>query len=477
MEAGSFCGNAGHFLQSLNHGAFVIMPDLKYCNYLMIFGTNFGFGGFQQFVNQLMAKARARGMKLVVFDPLCNNAATHADEWVPLVPATDLAVIIAMQNVIVNELDICDAEYLKHKTNAPYFISDDGRYVREKGSNKPMVWDAAASKATTFDDPAIGDFALDGNYEVNGISCRPCWQMLKESFKDVTPEKASQVSTVPAATIRRIAKEFAEAAKIGATITIDGKQLPYRPVACQYIRSAGTHQKGLHTLWAIDLLQHVVGAVSVPGGAASVAVECHGYEKTGRLNLAVIPNPDDGFVRTAGQWLLPEGWAWPLRGPHKPVPPDLAAVFPCAMDSPGLSLVDRDEVWRKLGIPTEYDVVINYASNAIMNSTNPKDRESFYNKDTLYHRYRYLSKCVQRGLCRHRPARNISSRDDGLDGGPAFLSQPAARTRPPLVLPHHPAGRRTPVQKTPCAGDGQRPPHTAGSGSQGQYVLQHNAQA
>ena len=81
--AGAHCGNAGHFNSALNYSAFVVMPDLKYCNYVMVFGTNFGFGGFQQYANQLMAEAQARGMKLVVFDPVCNNAASHADEWVP----------------------------------------------------------------------------------------------------------------------------------------------------------------------------------------------------------------------------------------------------------------------------------------------------------------------------------------------------------------------------------------------------------
>ena len=42
---------------------------------------------------------------------------------------------------------------------------------------------------------------------------------------------ASKVSEVPAETIRRIATEYAEAAQIGSTITIDGHQLPFRPVA------------------------------------------------------------------------------------------------------------------------------------------------------------------------------------------------------------------------------------------------------
>jgi molybdopterin-containing oxidoreductase family molybdopterin binding subunit len=355
------------------------MPDLTYCNYLIIFGTNFGFGGFMMYANQLMAEAHNRGMRIVVFDPVCNNAASCADEWVPLVPATDGAVAIAMLNVIVNELGIYDAEYLKHKSNAPYLIGPDGRYVRDKDTSKPMVWDVAASKAKAFDDASIGDFALDGAYEVNGVACRPCWQALKESFKDYTPEKAGEVSGVPAATIRRIATEFAEAAKVGATITIAGKQLPYRPVSVMHIRSAGTHQNGMHALWAVDLLHHVVGAVNVPGGAATVSVECHGYSETGRPNMLVAPCPD-GFVRTAGKWIFPQGGPWPLKEPQKPHHADLTDLFVCALDTPIQSAVDRDDVWKKFGISTDYDVLINYATNAAMNGTNPEDRATLFKR-------------------------------------------------------------------------------------------------
>jgi anaerobic selenocysteine-containing dehydrogenase len=377
--AGAHCGNAGHFVGAVNYGAFVLMPDLTYCNYLIIFGTNFGFGGFMMYANQLMAEAHNRGMRIVVFDPVCNNAASCADEWVPLVPATDGAVAIAMLNVIVNELGIYDAEYLKHKSNAPYLIGPDGRYVRDKDTSKPMVWDLAASKAKAFDDASIGDFALDGAYEVNGVACRPCWQALKESFKDYTPEKAGEVSGVPAATIRRIATEFAEAAKVGATITIAGKQLPYRPVSVMHIRSAGTHQNGMHALWAVDLLHHVVGAVNVPGGAATVSVECHGYSETGRPNMLVAPCPD-GFVRTAGKWIFPQGGPWPLKEPQKPHHADLTDLFVCALDTPIQSAVDRDDVWKKFGISTDYDVLINYATNAAMNGTNPEDRATLFKR-------------------------------------------------------------------------------------------------
>ena len=46
-----------------------------------------------------------------------------------------------------------------------------------------------------------------------------------------TPEWAERICDVPAATIRRIAHEFIDHARVGETIEIEGVRLPYRPVA------------------------------------------------------------------------------------------------------------------------------------------------------------------------------------------------------------------------------------------------------
>lgn len=374
--AGSHCGNAGHFINVLQYAAFVVMPDWKYCNYEIVFGTNSANGGFQQFATKMSAEARRRGMKLVVFDPVCNNAASKADEWVPIVPGTDGIICLAMLNVIVNELGIFDAHYLSHRSNAPYLVGADGHYVRDKETDKPMIWDLIASKAKTFDDPTVEDIALDGTYEAQGVSCQPTWELLKARFKEYTPEQASAVSGVPAETIRRIATEFARAARIGETITIDGHVLPYRPVATYNIRSAGTHKNGTQTLFAMDMMNHVLGAVSVPGGITTLSMECFGYPGSGRPHI-VAAKCKDGLLRTGGQWLFPEGGAWPLREPEVPRH-QLEEMFPCALEVPMINAADREEILEKVGLNKSYDILINCASNAILNGANPRDRERFY---------------------------------------------------------------------------------------------------
>ena len=138
---GLHCGNGAHFACGLMHGSWDILPDFKYCNYAIYWGVNNGHAtGHSAMVStRLVSDAMERGMKLVVFDPMCNLAGGKATEWVPIIPGTDGAVALAMCNVILNELGIWDVDYTKLKSNGPYLIGADQRYVRDKETSKPLV--------------------------------------------------------------------------------------------------------------------------------------------------------------------------------------------------------------------------------------------------------------------------------------------------------------------------------------------------
>ncbi|MGA2463424.1 MAG: molybdopterin-dependent oxidoreductase [Thermodesulfobacteriota bacterium] len=375
---GTHCGNGGHVVMALTHGAWIVSPDYRYCNYLVVFGSNWSLGNGAQFSTRLAAEALDRGMKVVVFDPVCNFAAFKATEWVPLLPGTDAAVGLAMLNVIVNELGIYDAVYLKNKTNAPYLVGSDGRYIRDGNTNRPMVWDAAESKAKNYDDLSIGDFALEGLYEVNGVKCRPAWTVLKEHLKKYTPDKAFEISTVPAATIRRIAAEMANAAMVGATITIEGKQLPLRPVATFAMRGSEAHHNATHTAFVLDLLNQVFGAADVPGGLLGIAGKCLGYPETGLPNMGYEKGVD-GFLTVAGKWVIPHK-PWPKAAPSRPAAKDLRDLFVMEEISPMWGVSDREEVLRKAGIDPTIEVMLAYGTNPVMSQASPRDQAEFLRK-------------------------------------------------------------------------------------------------
>ena len=74
-------------------------------DYIVMFGINDLATSYGQRKTAMLKAAINRGAKLVVFDPRRCETAAVATEWVPVIPATDGAVAVAMAYVIVkNEL-------------------------------------------------------------------------------------------------------------------------------------------------------------------------------------------------------------------------------------------------------------------------------------------------------------------------------------------------------------------------------------
>ncbi|HXO37274.1 MAG TPA: molybdopterin-dependent oxidoreductase, partial [Candidatus Acidoferrum sp.] len=62
-----------------------------------------------------IAEARRNGAKLVVIDPYKTRTAKSADWYLPINPGTDVALALAMMNVIINE-KLYDADYVSNYT-------------------------------------------------------------------------------------------------------------------------------------------------------------------------------------------------------------------------------------------------------------------------------------------------------------------------------------------------------------------------
>jgi len=409
---GLHCGNGAHPVGGLVHGSWSIVPDFQYCNYAIYFGASKGHGsGHSAMITARMAaEARSRGMKMVVFDPMCNFAAGKASEWVPIIPGTDGAAVLAMCNIIVNELGIIDEPFLKLKTNAPYLIGPDLKYVREKGpargvkghgvnrlssaaseevtyigddeTNKPMVWDSGEGKAKVYDDPTIKDYALGGEYEFRGIKCQPSFQLLREHLKRYTPEMASEVSTVPVETIRRIATEFTTEARVGSTITINGHVLPYRPVSAIIFRGGQGHENSYHTCFAVNLLGALVGAVEVPGGTTgwpAVTLGYPGMDGPSNLKWSVYKGLD-GFLQNErfggssgmSHPNVPPHGEWPIAMPKLKHQPGLLDIQPIGAFKYIAGGSDREEVWKKLGATGKYkpEMMIGLSGNKLISVGN-----------------------------------------------------------------------------------------------------------
>jgi len=296
---GQFCGAAYHPINGIIDGAFASVNDYKYCNYWIQIGGGDGFSAHLHVTGSTkrMADARVnRGMKLIGVDPRMASYCAKADEWIPVIPGTDRAFILGMVYVMLHELNRYDVIFIKKHTNGPYLIKPDGRYFRDRETNKPMVWDGVDNRAKVYDDPTIKDFTLEGRFEIGGVVVRPGFQVVKDTLQDHTPERMSKICDVPAGTMRRIAREFVEEARIGSTIMIEGKEYPYRPAAINFYRGAVGHYDGTHDHAAIKLMNMLVGNIDVPGGHLGVGLD---------HRLLLVEPGEDGMLKPQPHILHP----------------------------------------------------------------------------------------------------------------------------------------------------------------------------
>ncbi|MDZ7698314.1 MAG: molybdopterin-dependent oxidoreductase [Deltaproteobacteria bacterium] len=376
---GSQCGAAAHHAGALMHAAWDILPDYRYCNFVFRCGGNEGHGGGRMAATSMRqaAAARDRGMRTIVMDPIGFRAAADADEWIPILPATDIAVFLAMANIIVNEIGRFDIEYLRNKTNGVYLVGPDELFVRDQATGKPLVWDEVGKTPKMYDDPTLMHPALEGEFTVNGVKCHPGFALWKERIKPYNPEWASEISTVPADRIRRLAEEFVDAAKIGSTIEIDGKTYPYRPACVVGYKGVQTHQNAFHQYLAMNLLNVLMGNQDVPGGiVGSGTVRSFGHPESGKPKFEPYGGVDG--MLTPGIWHTRTPWP-----PHKVEGPGMVNLLDIMADSsmnPYPYTDDFDEIWDKIGRPYEVEVFGMYGGNVVMNIANSQTAENFLKK-------------------------------------------------------------------------------------------------
>ena len=301
------CYHSEHLYGEFWHRAFTVSPDTPLCEYLVSFGANVEASGGVCGVKR-HADARKRGMKRVQVEPHLSVTGACSAEWIPIKPKTDAAFLFAMIHVLLHEhrQDRLDVSFLKNHTSSPYLVGPNGFFLRDPQTRKPLVMDAASSRALPFDTAGI-DPALMGTFTVDGVEvgpdhdltihhavvARPSFAHLVEHVNDYSPEWAATICDVEAETIRRVANEFLEHARIGETIEIEGETLPLRPVAISLGKTVNNGWGGYECCWARTLLACLVGALEVPGGTLGTTVRLN--RPADNRWSSVKPGPD-GFM-------------------------------------------------------------------------------------------------------------------------------------------------------------------------------------
>jgi len=160
--------------------------------------------------------AKESGTYVVVIDPRFTVTASKADQFVGVKPGTDSALALGLMNVIFN-FKIYNKDFVLEHTNGAYLVrTDTGMLLRGKdvGEKKPdayMVWHISSNTHKTLRRKNVMEATLTGTYVINGIECKPVFQLLMDLASDYTPEKTAEITGVNKDIIIKLAE------KIGTT--------------------------------------------------------------------------------------------------------------------------------------------------------------------------------------------------------------------------------------------------------------------
>lgn len=228
---------------------------------------------------RLMSNIVDKGAKLIVVDPRYEHPLAHkADLWLPVRPGSDGALALAWLNVILEE-QLYDRDFVEKWTNAPYLVwLDEERLVTARdispaGDHKTFaVWDALRERAAPADAGAgTAAPALFGTYKIAGRECKTVFQLLLELTAGYSPEKAQEITWVPAPRIREAARMYARHSPGSAIDMMQGVE--------------GQHTNGTQTVRALEILLAITGNIDVEGGHYSARFweEMEGSHLAGKM--------------------------------------------------------------------------------------------------------------------------------------------------------------------------------------------------
>lgn len=171
--------------------------DLLNCDYIVAFGYNPAWSGLGNATNYALSWKNA-GAKFIIFDPIYTDSCAILDaQWVPIRPGTDMAAMMAMSYVLLEEDDngsLIDWDFLDRCC---------------LGQDKDHMPDDVKSDENYFD-------YLRGEYD--GVP--------------KTPEWAEKITGVPADTLRQVARVLGKDNNVAiltswaSARTYDTEQLP-----------------------------------------------------------------------------------------------------------------------------------------------------------------------------------------------------------------------------------------------------------
>ncbi|MFA5626579.1 MAG: molybdopterin oxidoreductase family protein [Thiohalomonadaceae bacterium] len=362
-------------------------PDLERAKLFVMIGTSEDHHSNPLKVE--LAKFKRNGGRFISINPVRTGYSAIADEWVPIKPGTDGALLLALIHELIKQ-GMYDRDFVTQYTNAAELVNlnpndpEYGMFVRfeipqEEGCFDPqnkLWWDRELDKPISTHTPGA-DPRLLGEFKLSdGTPVKPAFQLLKERIEQYTPEWAADITGIPAATIRRLAHEMGITArdeKIELPIAWtdvwenEHKSVIGNPVAFHAMRGLAAHSNGFQTIRSLGILMTILGTIDRPGGFRHKApfprpippcpktpIRPEDVQPDTPLNgmpLGWPADPDDLFIDDDGQPIrLDKGFSW---------------EYPLSVH--GLMHNAITNAWR--GDPYKIDTLLIFMANMSWNST------------------------------------------------------------------------------------------------------------
>jgi sulfite dehydrogenase (quinone) subunit SoeA len=265
-------------------------PDLDHAKLFIMLGT--AEDHHSNPMKVALSKFKRAGGRFISINPVRTGYSAIADEWIPIRPGTDGALLLALTRELIVSNRI-DREFLKSFSNAPdlvildegpqqgLFLLDESRpAVSEDLPLNKLAWCTQLQRPVPRETSQVDSFALEGEFVVPdgphaGKRVATSFELLKRRLAETTPEWAEGITGISAQRIRELAKELAHAAfEQSFTLPIQwtdawGKRhdnVIGRPVAFHAMRGLAAHSNGFQTIRSLAILMSLLGTIDRPGG-------------------------------------------------------------------------------------------------------------------------------------------------------------------------------------------------------------------
>ena len=261
-------------------------PDLERAKLFVMLGT-----AEDHHSNPLkiaISKFKRDGGRFISVNPVRTGYSAIADEWVPIRPGTDGALLLALANELMAQ-GLYDRPFIARYTNGGQLVivdpasprhgllavDEDADAVNPLYPQNQLWWDRHSNRALLSHTPEADPYLFGEFTLADGTRVQPAFQLLADRLRPHTPEWAEPITGIAAATIRRLAHEMGVIARdekielpIAWTDCWGGEHqsVTGNPVAFHAMRGLAAHSNGFHTVRALGILMSLLGTIDRPGG-------------------------------------------------------------------------------------------------------------------------------------------------------------------------------------------------------------------